>query len=277
MAHLGIRTVSVIHLVLPDGAERAFRYEGNPGRVELDPRWHQAFLRFVALGFEHILGGLDHLLFVLCLVIPLRSVSALVPVVTAFTLAHSITLLAAALGMAPSALWFPPLVEALIAASIVWMALENIVGAGLSRRWMVAFGFGLVHGFGFSFVLAESLQFAGSHLVSSLVAFNVGVELGQLAVLVVAVPALRWLFSRVVAPRMGTLVLSVMVAHTAWHWTAERGAAFLAYDVRLPALDAAFLAAAMRWAMLALVAVGAAWLLSGAVGAYRRTVLRTEA
>jgi hypothetical protein len=103
------------------------------------------------------------------------------------------------------------------------MALENIVGAvNVQRRWMIAFGFGLVHGFGFSFALRETLQFAGSHLLTSLLAFNVGVELGQLLVLAVLVPALQLLFRYVVAERIGTIILSALVAHTAWHWTAER-------------------------------------------------------
>jgi hypothetical protein len=272
LAHLGVETVSVVRFLPPDSGVRVFRWEGNPGRVELDPRWHQAFLRFVELGFLHILEGLDHLLFILCLVIPLRSFAALVPVVTAFTLAHSITLLAAALGMAPSVLWFPPLIETLIAASIVWMALENIVGVRLSRRWLVAFGFGLIHGFGFSFLLTESLQFAGSHLVTSLLAFNVGVELGQLAVLAVAVPVLGWLFRSVLAERTGVVILSALVAHEAWHWMTARGGAFLGYDVRLPALDTTFVAGAMRWAMLALIAVGAAWALSAVFGRWLRPV-----
>ncbi|MBT8337185.1 MAG: HupE/UreJ family protein [Gemmatimonadetes bacterium] len=274
LAHLGIETVSVIHLVLPDGAERAFRYVGDPGLVDLDPSWFAALIRFIALGVEHILGGLDHLLFVLCLVIPFRSVRGLIPVVTAFTVAHSITLVAAALGMTPQVLWFPPLIEALIAASIVWMALENILGAGLSRRWIVAFGFGLVHGFGFSFVLASQLQFAGAHALTALFGFNVGVEIGQLLVLIVAVPALSWAFTRA-GERTGIIVVSVLVAHTAWHWMFERGATFLAYDVRLPVADADFAAAALRWAFLALVSLGAAWLLSGLIAAYRRTYLRT--
>ena len=122
------------------------------------------------LGFDHILDGVDHLLFLLCLVVPFRSFWALVPIVTSFTVAHSITLIASALGLAPSALWFPPLIETLIALSIVLMAFENIIGAQLNRRWMIAFGFGLVHGFGFSFALSESLQFAGAHLLTSLLA-----------------------------------------------------------------------------------------------------------
>ena len=187
-AHLGLRTTTVLRFVTPDGAERVFQYQGNPGRVRLDPRWHQALLRFVALGFAHILDGIDHLLFLLCLVIPLRRFWPLVKVVTAFTLAHSITLVASVMGLAPNALWFPPLIEMLIAVSIVFMALENIVGRTLRRRWMWAFGFGLVHGFGFSFQLRESLQFAGSHLFTSLLGFNLGVELGQLFVLLFMVP-----------------------------------------------------------------------------------------
>src|SRR5262249_59215880 len=97
----------------------------------------------------------------------------------------------AALGFAPGALWFAPLIETLIAVSILYMALENIAGVQtIQRRWMMAFGFGLVHGFGFSFALRETLQFAGSHLLTSLLSFNVGVELGQLLLLVLLIPVL---------------------------------------------------------------------------------------
>ncbi len=195
LARLGQRVVTVLRFLPPGGAVRAFEFTGDPGMVQLDPRWHQAALHFVQLGFDHILDGTDHLLFLFCLVIPIRRLWALVPVVTAFTAAHSITLIASAYGLAPDALWFPPLIEALIAASIVWMALENIVETGSSRhRWMVAFGFGLVHGFGFSFALRETLQFAGAHLLTSLLSFNVGVEFGQLLVLALMVPILGLLF-----------------------------------------------------------------------------------
>src|SRR2546430_3829830 len=105
------------------------------------------------------------------------------------------------------------------------MALENIVVSGaarLDRRWLVAFLFGLVHGFGFSFALRQTLQFAGSHLLTSLLSFNVGVELGQLLVLSALIPALGLLFRHVVAERMGTIILSALVAHTGWHWMTER-------------------------------------------------------
>ena len=160
----------------PGKAERAFDIHADTGVVHLDPRWHQAaWLR--REGFFHILDGIDHLLFLLCLVIPFRRLRPLVVVVTAFTVAHSVTLIASAFGWRRTALWFPPLVETLIAVSIVYMAFENIVGANLQRRWASTFGFGLVHGFGFSFPLRERLQFAGEHLVTSLLAFNVGVEI----------------------------------------------------------------------------------------------------
>ena len=223
LGKLGGRVVSVIRYQPPAGAERAFEYEGDPGLVRLDPRWHQAAWRFIQLGFAHILDGTDHLLFLFCLVIPFRRMRALVLIVTAFTIAHSMTLIAAASGLVPGALWFAPAVETAIAASILYMALENIVGAGsVQRRWAIAFGFGLVHGFGFSFALRETLQFAGSHLLTSLLAFNVGVELGQLFVLALAVPALQLLFRYGVAERIGVIILSVLVAHTALHWTTER-------------------------------------------------------
>ena len=191
--------------------------------------------------------------------IPFRRIRPLVAIITSFTVAHSITLIASAAGFAPSALWFPPLIEVLIAVSIVYMALENIVGAKLERRWLIAFGFGLVHGFGFSFALRESLQFAGAHLATSLVSFNIGVELGQLFVLALAVPALSLLFKYVVAERMGTIILSAFVAHTAWHWMLDRGAVLGQYDFHLPAFDAEFAASGMRALMLLLIVGGAAW------------------
>jgi hypothetical protein len=173
--------------------------------------------------------------------------------------AHSITMVASALGFAPTALWFPPLVEVLIALSIVYTAIENIVGAKLERRWMIAFGFGLIHGFGFSFALRESLQFAGRHLATSLATFNVGVELGQIAVLLVCVPLVNWLFARVVTERMGTIILSAFVTHTAWHWMLDRGAALREYNFAVLELNAATGASLLRFATLALVAAAVLW------------------
>ena len=262
LARLGLRVVTVLRFVPASGGVRAFEFTGDPGIVRLDPRWHQAALRFVDLGFFHILDGTDHLLFLLCLVIPFRSLGALIPVITAFTIAHSITLIASAYNLAPNVLWFPPLIETLIAISIVYMALENIVGgSSLQRRWMMAFGFGLVHGFGFSFALRQSLQFAGSHLLTSLLSFNVGVELGQLLVLILLIPALQLLFRYAVAERMGVVILSAIVAHTGWHWMLDRGHVLAQFRFEWPALTAASLASAARWLMAFLLLGGVLWFL----------------
>jgi HupE / UreJ protein len=260
---LGLRVITVLRFLPPGGAVRAFELAGDPGLVRLDPRWHQAALRFVALGFRHILEGTDHLLFLLCIVIPFRRWRALVLIVTSFTVAHSVTLVASALAFAPDAQWFPPLVETLIAASIVYMALENIVGPHLRRRWTITFLFGLVHGFGFSFALRETLQFAGSHLLTSLLSFNVGVELGQLAVLVVLVPALELLFRKAVPERVGTIILSALVAHTGWHWMTERWARLRQFPWEWPTVNAALLASATLWLMAAVGAAAFFWLVFG--------------
>ena len=251
---LAAHVVTVLRFITPSGAIRAYEFTGDPGVVPLDPGWSQAALRFVKLGFLHILDGTDHLLFLLCLVIPLRRLRPLLLVVTAFTAAHSLTLAGSAFGIAPDALWFPPLIELLIAASIVYMALENIVGANPRHRWIVAFGFGLVHGFGFSFALRETLQFAGSHLLTSLLSFNIGVELGQLMVLIVLIPSLRLLFRFVVAERMGTIIVSAFVAHTAWHWMLDRGAILRRFE--WPDVDAGSIASAMRWLVAILLLAG---------------------
>ena len=156
---LGLRVVtcSEIHAADRESCERS-NFLADPGMVRLDPRWHQAALRFVKLGFFHILGGTDHLLFLFCLIIPFRPFSGACRDCHVIHVAHSITLIASAFNLGPDALWFPPLIETLIATSILYMALENIVGSNAGRRWMITFGFGLVHGFGFSFALRQSFS-----------------------------------------------------------------------------------------------------------------------
>ncbi|MBX9774980.1 MAG: HupE/UreJ family protein [Xanthobacteraceae bacterium] len=259
------KVTTTLRFLTPDGATRAFEFHGDPGVIVFDPRWYQAAMSFVVSGFWHILEGIDHLLFLLCLVLPFRRLRPLVIIVTAFTVGHSISLIAAALGFVPDALWFPPLVETLIAVTIVYMALENIVQAakgtlgdsGVEYRWILAFAFGVVHGFGFSFALRESLQFSGEHLVLSLFAFNLGVEIGQIAVLLVLIPALSLLFRFVVPERIGIIIISALVTHTAWHWMLERGGQLAKFP--FPRLDAAFMASAMRGLMAALILAALVW------------------
>ena len=151
----------------------------------------------------------------------------------------------------------------LIAMSIVYMAIENIVGTNVQRRWMITFAFGLVHGFAFSFALREQLQFAGDHLLTSLLAFNIGVELGQLLVLVILIPLINLLFRHVVPERIGVIILSVLLGHTGWHWMLERAERLGQFP--WPAWDAATLASAMRWLIAVLAMAGVMWTVNTAL------------
>ncbi len=263
---LGVQVLTLLHFLPPDRPERTFILHNDPGRVRLDPSWWQAVGIFVAEGFFHILDGIDHLLFLLCLAIPFRQFRLLFPIVTGFTIAHSITLIASAYGMAPDTLWFPPLVETLIAASIVYIAFENIVSPALRRRWAITFAFGLVHGLGFSFVMRDTLQLAGSHAVTSLLSFNVCVEIGQVVVLLLLIPSLELLFRFGVAERTGTIVLSAIAGHTGWHWMLERGSQLVRYRFEWPVFDAAFFALFLQWMMIAVALAGLAWLVFGVFG-----------
>ena len=121
------------------------------------------------------------------------------------------------------------------------------------------------------------MQFAGSHLLTSLLSFNVGVELGQLVVLALLVPALELLFRYVVAERMGTIILSALVAHTGWHWMTERFDRLRQYQFQWPAINALFLLTLTRWLIVAVAIAAAVWLAvtltrQFAVGKSRRSV-----
>ena len=267
---LGIQVATVLRFLPPEGPIHTFEYTGDPGLVRLDPTWYEAAQHFVGMGFFEFLNGRDNLLVLFCLIVPFVRARVLVSIVVSFAIAHSMTLAASAFKLAPNALWFPPLVDTLIAASILYIAVENMIAPGLERRWAIAFGCGLVYGFGFSFALPGTLQFAGSHVLVSRVAFNLGLELGLLAALVVLVPLLRLLFRVVVAGRMGTILGSALAAHTAWHSLLERADRLGQFRFQWPVLDAALAASAIRWLMLLIAVAGVAWLALGVLGAPRR-------
>jgi hypothetical protein len=143
-------------------------------------------LEFLKLGIVHIFIGYDHIAFLLGLLLMGGSTLTIVKIVTAFTAAHSVTLSLAALDVVSLE---PTLVEAGIALSIVYVAAENLFAWRPHGRWLVSFLFGLVHGFGFAAVLKE-LTLPPAALVASLVTFNLGVEIAQVAIVAVVVPAL---------------------------------------------------------------------------------------
>ena len=252
-AGLGDLKVSLRYMPLGEDS-RAMVFTSLSGIVVLNPTWVSAAAGFIGLGIEHILTGYDHLLFLLCLIIPLRGWRQILSVVTVFTVAHSFTLLGSAFHLAPSGTWFPPFVEAAIAASIVYMALENIMGVNLKRRVLITGLFGLVHGFGFSYGLQENFQYAGTHLLVSLFAFNIGIEMGQIVVLAVMLPALVVVRRYVLTGHVGMIILSAIVAQTGWQWMIERGGVLM--TVQWPRPSLAGLAVLALWVAGLLLAAG---------------------
>ncbi len=203
----------------PGGREQlVFEADRREGRVVLThdeetssadrrPAESNGVFAFFRLGVEHILTGFDHILFLLALILRGGSIGGILGIVTAFTLAHSVTLALAVLHIV-----VPParLIEPLIAISIAYVALENIFARRRpSRRWMVSFLFGLVHGFGFAGALLE-LGLPRQSLVASLFLFNLGVEAGQALVVALLVPALFWL-CRFAWERQAVTTLSAVV------------------------------------------------------------------
>jgi len=170
------------------------------------------------LGVQHILLGYDHLIFLLGLLLIGGRLRPLLVMVTAFTVAHSITLGLAALGVwAPS----PRMVEPAIALSIAYVGVENWFVHDAARRWLITFPFGLIHGFGFAGALRE-ISLPSSELPLALAAFNLGVEGGQVAVLAVVLPAVLWLGrSRWFADR-GVKAASAAIALAGLFWFALR-------------------------------------------------------
>jgi hydrogenase/urease accessory protein HupE len=172
---------------------------------------------FVVLGIEHILTGYDHLLFLLALIVTAGSIRSVAVIVTAFTVSHSVTLVAAALGLVRPPAW---IVEAAIALSITYVAVENMRHGAPQGRWRTAFVFGLLHGLGFANVLGELSLPAGARALS-LLSFNAGVEIGQLGLVVMTWPALR-LMQRSSRATAITHWISLAVAACGLFWFVER-------------------------------------------------------
>jgi hypothetical protein len=262
LSSLALSTTTSLRFLPPDGSTHTFEFTGDPDLISLDPAWHQAAARFIKTGFHRILYGPDYWLFLLALAIPLRRWRALVPVATAFAVAEAITLSPSS-NLSVDTLWFQPLIGLLIATSIIYMAIENAMGAGLDRRWMIAFGFGLLLGFHFSFGLRPALQFAGVHAMTSLIAFGAGVAAGQIFVLLILVPAVHGL-ARLLGDRAVAFLLSLVAGHIAWHWMVDRGSVLSRYPFQWPANIPALML--VNWAMGVIIALAAFWVLWMTVG-----------
>jgi hypothetical protein len=194
-----------------DASRPEATFGGAPGTSLVTVR------RFLTLGMEHIVTGYDHLAFLGAVLVGATTLIEVVKIVTAFTVAHSVTLGLATVGLVA----LPArLIETLIALSIAWVAAENLLAERVARRWRVTFLFGLVHGFGFSNVLRE-LALPPATLALSLFAFNLGVEVGQVGFVALAFPlvtvAMRSAWRTPLALASSSLVLCLGV-----YWFVQR-------------------------------------------------------
>jgi hypothetical protein len=214
----GISTARFMVTVLQGGHLHNFVFTAENNDISLSENglWNQA-LSFIVLGIEHIWTGIDHMLFLICLLMLGGGLRYVLKVVTAFTVAHSITLTLAVLNLVS----IPPrIVETGIALTIVYVAAENFWRKDLKGRWLITMIFGLVHGLGFASALKE-LHLAAPTLAVSLVSFNVGVEIGQMAVVSVAFLLLAQVRKQTWEPAFRYVVSGGVIA-IALSWAVQR-------------------------------------------------------
>lgn len=222
---IGHTHLSKITLAAGEIAQRVAQADEPSFEVQHATGPLQAAGRFLLLGVEHIFTGYDHIAFLVALLLLGGTLRALVKIVTAFTVAHSITLALAALEiLAPSS----RIVEPMIAVSIIYVGLEDLwalrarkADAALAHRWMLTFAFGLVHGFGFASVLRE-LQLPRKSLAIGLVTFNLGVELGQICIVAALLPLLAWLRGKPWFAGMGVRALAAIISALGAFWFVQR-------------------------------------------------------
>lgn len=218
-----------------DGVVRTYRARGlllDP--IEITGTATSAATTFVIEGVRHILEGLDHVLFVLCMILGAATLRSLVARVTGFTLGHTVTLVMGFFGFAPQGAWFIPAVETLIALSIIFAAADAILRTtgdqtGNGRAVTVTALIGLLHGFGFSFMLQNILKVDSPNVWQSLIAFNIGVEIGQLLIVAFIWPLVVFLRSRSSSvwriASVGTAIAASLIAAV---WVIERAGSLLA-------------------------------------------------
>ncbi len=203
-----------------DAQHDTFDSSANPTNASATQAAAFSFSEFVKLGIEHIFTGYDHLAFLFALLIVGSSLKEAAKIITSFTLAHSLTLAVATLG------WVTlrsTIVEPLIAASIVYVGVENLVRHNYEKRWLLTWCFGLIHGFGFASVLRDlGIGANGGGVAMPLFSFNLGVEIGQLSLAVLALPLIWHLHKSPTFAKRYVPVCSVLVALVGAYWLIQR-------------------------------------------------------
>ena len=202
-------------------AERMLTAQSKDLTIPLTPTSNnESFLRFLVLGIEHIFTGYDHIAFLLAVLLTGGSLYSNVRIITSFTIAHSLTLALATFGVFTL---HPSIVEPLIAASIVFVGIENLVRRQLARRWLVTFGFGLIHGLGFASVLRElGIGEMGMRGAVPLLSFNLGVELAQISIAALILPLVWKLQRRHTFRLKHAPALSLLITLAGIYWLVAR-------------------------------------------------------
>lgn len=223
---LGQPEVQSILVDHADGRSVVYRASGALREpLTVNPSAWEAAITFTRAGIDHIVGGPDHLLFVLCLALGAPTLALLAWRVTGFTLGHCVTLVAGFFGYVPQAAWFVPAVETAVAGSIALAAAAALRSMSRAPLLALTAAVGLVHGLGFSFALRQMLQLDGPHLAVSLGAFNVGVELGQIGFALGAWVLIAWLATRATGwHRPVRVSIACACIAIAGLWMVERGA-----------------------------------------------------
>ena len=254
---LGTRLKLRLEYLPVNGPARSYVFPGGSGWIALDPRWHEAAWLFLKAGFTSPLA-IDRFAFLVCLIAPFRQFRSLLALVAVLAGLQALALTASAEGALAGTGWLAPLFDASLAALILLLAIGNLAAPSLRRRWLISALVGALGGFGLGELLADASQFAGTHTFMSVLFFNLGVALSEVASVALAFAALRWLVDRALGPSLGVLVLSAVVGHQGWHWMIDRSP-----ELRhaLGHATASELESIAVWLLPALLVGGAAWFL----------------
>jgi len=220
----------------PVGApERSYEIVGKSGWIPLDPRWFDAAWFFAKLGFVDSFA-VDRVVFLLCLIAPFRSLRGVLSLALVFAGLQAVSLSAAAGGAFADVEvgWLPWFANTAVAAAILLLAIGNLAVPDLRRRWLIAALTGATAGFVLGRLLTDAGPFAGAHPLVGAIAFNVGIILGTVVIAALLYSALRLLFSWILRPLFGVIVLSILVGHAAWHGMINNGSELGGLLARVP-------------------------------------------
>jgi len=255
---LGERIKLHLEFLSARGPSRAYDLPPSALRVPLEPHWYEAAWAFLEAGTVAPFA-VDRLVFLLCLVAPFRGLGRLLAVVVALTGVQAASLIASAEGATPDWRLLAPLFDTSLAVAVVLLAIENVVAPSLRRRWFIASVVGVLSGFGLGHLLVDDWQFAGVHTGIAAMSFTIGVAFGELAVLLLTLAALRTLYTYVTGERLGVVILSLVLAHVAWHWMMDSGHPL--EHATSAIVSTGVVAVVTWWIALGVLVGGAAWVL----------------